>query len=62
MATSADPALLTLAVLSSGRKRRDLEEVTGANLTPELQEKLREMEVLEKYISKVRRPLRHFGS
>jgi len=52
-AVSTSPVLLSLAVLTNGRKRRDLNAVDNADIAPEIQEKLREIEVLEKYIAKV---------
>lgn len=53
-AISTSPILLTLAVLSSGRKRRDLEDERVENpLTEEMKEKLQEMEILEKYLANV---------
>jgi hypothetical protein len=47
-AVASNPVLMTLAVLSSGRKRRDaeMEKIGRDDLTPELQSKLEEMEVL----------------
>ena len=48
-AVSSSPVLLSMVVLSSGRKRRDLISTTE----PELENQLQEMELLEKYIAKV---------
>lgn len=50
-AVSTNPVLLSVAVLSSGRKRRALDD--DNSLTPELETQLHEMEVLEQYIAKV---------
>lgn len=51
-AVSTNPVLLSIAVLSSGRKRRALMD-NGDEVTPELEEQLQEMEVLEKYMAKL---------
>lgn len=55
VAVASNPVLMTLAVLSSGRKRRavSLEKIGRDDLTAELQSKLHEMETLEKYIVQV---------
>lgn len=47
-AVASNPVLMTLAVLSSGRKRRDInmEKIGRDDLTPELQSKLEEMQVI----------------
>lgn len=42
---ASNPVLLSIAVLSK-RKRRDLEQVGSDALTPEVEEKLEEMEVI----------------
>ena len=47
-AVATNPVLLTVATLSSGRKRRAL---GGDDVAPEIENKLHEMEVLEKYIA-----------
>lgn len=47
-AVATNPVLLTVATLSSGRKRRAL---AGDQVGPEIENKLHEMEVLEKYIA-----------
>lgn len=49
-AVATNPVLLTVATLSSGRKRRALSGGADA-LVPEIENKLHEMEVLEKYIA-----------
>ncbi len=49
-AVSTNPVLLSMVVLSSGRKRRDL---ISTDDDPELETKLQEIEVLEQYIAKV---------
>lgn len=45
-AVASSPVLMTVAVLSSGRKRRDLEQIGSDAITPEIESKLEEMEVL----------------
>lgn len=50
-AVASNPVLMTLAVLSSGRKRRavSLEKIGRDDLTAELQSKLHEMEVFTQF-------------
>ena len=50
-AVATNPVLLSMAVLSSGRKRRALNDDDAALISPELEEQLEEMEVLEKYMA-----------
>jgi len=52
-AVATNPVLLSIAVLSSGRKRRSLTTDDANALTPELETQLEEMEVLEKYMAKI---------
>ena len=44
-AVASNPVLLTLAVLNGKRKRRDLEQIGSDHLTPEIESKLKEIEV-----------------
>lgn len=50
-AVASNPVLMTLAVLSSGRKRRavDLEKIGRDDLTAGFESKLEEMEVLKQF-------------
>ena len=57
-AVATNPLLLSIAVLSSGRKRRDAQDSASSdgamrNLTSEINQQYQEMQVLEKYISTV---------
>ncbi|XP_065578924.1 keratin, type II cytoskeletal 1-like isoform X1 [Artemia franciscana] len=64
-AVATNPVLLTLAVLTSGRKKRDangvedslqflaLDNINTTNLDPLFSEKVQELQTLEKYISSV---------
>jgi len=54
-AVAINPVLVTVSVTGKRRRRRDLDTVIGNNqgITPELEEKIHEMQVLEKFMSSV---------
>merc|ERR1712038_1511980 len=56
-AVAINPVLVTVSVTGKRRKRRDLDTVIQANqsegISPELEEKIHEMQVLEKFMSTV---------
>merc|ERR1711936_910230 len=54
-AVAINPVLVTVSVTGKRRKRRDLDTVMGGTegITPELEEKIHEMQVLEKFMSSV---------
>ena len=55
-AVAINPVLVTVSVTGKRRKRRDLDTVIGGQgegISPELEEKIHEMQVLEKFMSSV---------
>merc|ERR1712106_49426 len=54
-AVAINPVLVTVSATGKRRRRRDLDTVIGNNqgITPELEEKIHEMQVLEKFMSSV---------
>merc|ERR1711936_715236 len=54
-AVAINPVLVTVSVTGKRRKRRDLDTVIGGGegISPELEEKIHEMQVLEKFMSSV---------
>merc|ERR1712062_947765 len=54
-AVAINPVLVTVSVTGKRRRRRDLDTVIGNNegITPELEEKIHEMQVLEKFMSSI---------
>merc|ERR1712025_1187678 len=54
-AVAINPVLVTVSVTGKRRKRRDLDTVIGGQegISPELEEKIHEMQVLEKFMSSI---------